>query len=70
MKLNGENSRILIQDPDPLVRGMDPRIRFHPKMSWIRNTGCSSLADELAYIYRRNFLEFIKKLVIHLAMMT
>jgi hypothetical protein len=32
-----ENSRIRIQDPDPnpdpLVRGMDPRIRIHPKMS-------------------------------------
>ncbi len=31
------------QDPDldPLVRGMDPRIRIriHTKMSWIRNTG-------------------------------
>jgi hypothetical protein len=28
-------------NPDPLVRGMDPRIRIriHPKMSWIRNTG-------------------------------
>ncbi len=25
--------------PDPLVRGMDPRIRIHTKMSWIRNTG-------------------------------
>ncbi len=25
-------------NPDPLVRGMDPRIRIHPKMSWIRNT--------------------------------
>jgi hypothetical protein len=27
-------------DPDPLVRGMDPRIwiRIHTKMSWIRNT--------------------------------
>jgi hypothetical protein len=28
--------------PDPLVRGMDPRIRIririHPKLSWIRNT--------------------------------
>jgi hypothetical protein len=35
-----ENSRIRIQDPDPLVRGMNPwiRIRIHPKMSWIRNT--------------------------------
>jgi hypothetical protein len=28
-------------DPDPLVRGMDPRIRIRiqTKMSWIRNTG-------------------------------
>jgi hypothetical protein len=25
-------------DPDPLVRGMDPRIRIHSKMSWISNT--------------------------------
>jgi hypothetical protein len=43
LKVNDENSRILIQDPDPdpLVRGIDPRIqiRIHPKMSWIRNTG-------------------------------
>ncbi len=32
-----------VPDPDPvlLVRGMDPRIRIriHPKMTWIRNTG-------------------------------
>jgi hypothetical protein len=27
------------RDPDPLVRGMDPRIRIHTKTSWIRNTG-------------------------------
>ncbi len=43
MKVNDENSSIRIQDPDPdpLVRGMDPRIRIriHTKMSWIRNTG-------------------------------
>ncbi len=43
LKFNDENSWIRIQDPDPdpLVRGMDPRIRIriHPKMSWIRNTG-------------------------------
>ena len=40
LKVNDENSRIRIQDPDPdpLVRGMNPRIRIHPKMSWIRNT--------------------------------
>jgi hypothetical protein len=40
LKVSDENNRIRIQDPDPLVRGMDPRIRIriHPKMSWIRNT--------------------------------
>ena len=42
LKVNDENSRIRIQDsvpdPDPLVRGMIPRIRIHTKMSWIRNT--------------------------------
>ncbi len=26
------------QDPDPLVRCMDPRIRIRTKISWIRNT--------------------------------
>jgi hypothetical protein len=38
LKVNDENSRIRIQDPDPYVGGMDPRIRIHTKMSWIRNT--------------------------------
>jgi hypothetical protein len=42
LNVNDENSRIQIQDPDPnpdpLIRGMDPRIRIHPKISWIRNT--------------------------------
>jgi hypothetical protein len=42
LKVNDEKSRIRIQDPDttpdPLVRGMDPRIRIHSKMSRIRNT--------------------------------
>jgi hypothetical protein len=41
-----EGQRQKLQDPDPhpdpLVRGMDPRIqiriRIHTKMSWIRNT--------------------------------
>jgi hypothetical protein len=37
LKVKDENSRIRIQDPDPLVRGMDHRIRIHPKISWIRN---------------------------------
>ncbi len=26
------------KDPELLVRGMDPRIRIHTKMVWIRNT--------------------------------
>jgi hypothetical protein len=40
LKVNDENIRIRIQDPDPYpsVKSMDPRIRIHPKMSWIRNT--------------------------------
>jgi hypothetical protein len=46
LKVNDDNSRIRIQNPDPnpLVRGMDPRIRIriHPKMSWIRNTDYST----------------------------
>ncbi len=38
LRLIDENNRIRIQDP--LVRGMDPRIRIriHTKMLWIRNT--------------------------------
>jgi hypothetical protein len=49
LKVNDENSRIRIQDPnpDPLVRGMDPRIRIHPKMSWIRNTAPNSTPGPL-----------------------
>jgi hypothetical protein len=44
-KIVGSGSRIRIQnqDPDPLVRGVDPRIRIHPKMSWIRNTATKLL---------------------------
>ncbi len=42
LKVNEENGRIRIWDPDPnpdpIVRGMDPLIRIHPKISWIRNT--------------------------------
>jgi hypothetical protein len=44
LKVDNENSRILVQGPDPnpdsLVRGMDPwnRIRIHTKMPCIRNT--------------------------------
>ncbi len=35
--VNDENSRIRNRTY-PLVRGMDPRIRIHSKMSWIRNS--------------------------------
>ncbi len=34
--LKGQGRKL--QDPDPLVRGMDPRIRIRRKMRWIRNT--------------------------------
>jgi hypothetical protein len=36
LKVTDENMRD--PDPDPLVRGMDPRIRIRIKISWIRNT--------------------------------
>ncbi len=46
LKVTDENSRIRIQDPDPdpLVRGMDPRIRIriNAKISWIRNTALNN----------------------------
>ncbi len=32
-------------DPDPLVRGMDLRIRIRTKIAWIRNTDYSSVVD-------------------------
>ncbi len=35
------------QDPDPLVRGMDPRIRIPTKRSWIRNTGLHIIVTEV-----------------------
>ncbi len=54
LKVNDENSRIRIQhpdpDPDPFVRGIDPRIRIHPKMSWIHSTDVC-----YPYIFRNRF---------------
>jgi len=45
-KIAGSGSRIRMDpDPDPLVRSMDPRIRIHPKMSWIKNTAFHPDAD-------------------------
>jgi hypothetical protein len=46
LKVIDENSRVRIQDPDPLFRGMDPRIRIHTQgfgsgSAWIRiNLSC------------------------------
>ncbi len=31
-------TKIADPNPEPLFRGMDPRIRIHTKMLWIRNT--------------------------------
>jgi hypothetical protein len=57
LKVNDENRRIRIRIRIRIqVRGMDPRIRIHTKMSWIRNTGTSLLADEAASI-TSNFVQ-------------
>jgi hypothetical protein len=40
-----------IPDPDPFVRGMDPRIRIHTKMSWIRNTGSRQFFKPVVFIH-------------------
>jgi hypothetical protein len=37
LKVTEDNSRIRIHNP--IVRGMDPRIRIRTKISWIRKTG-------------------------------
>ncbi len=38
IRIHQINMFLGLPDPDPLVRGMDPRIQIHTKMSWIRNT--------------------------------
>ncbi len=56
--LESWKSMTKIRIPDPLVRGMDPRIRIHTKMSWTWNTGfnseqgppLSSLSDGSRYL--------------------
>jgi hypothetical protein len=37
--------------PDPLVRGMDPRIRIHTKRSWIRITAFNKNLSSLIYMH-------------------
>ncbi len=57
LKVNDEKSRIRIQDSDPLVRGMDPRIRIYSKMSWIRNTApldCLTVEHHLMFLCIKN----------------
>ncbi len=46
-KVNDENRRIRPPSPDPLVRGMDLRIRIqiHTKMLWIRNTAYGTVFE-------------------------
>jgi hypothetical protein len=57
-KIAGTGSRIRIRiqdpnpDPNPLFRGMETRIRIHPKMTWIRNTGYKTVTL-LSYEYKR-----------------
>ncbi len=46
-------TKIAGSDPDPLVRGMDPRIRIHTKMSWIRNAAFNK--HVLLTCYRQEF---------------
>ncbi len=46
---------LLDPDPDPLVRGMDPRIRIHTKMWWIRNTAAKNICFVTTIISVTNF---------------
>jgi hypothetical protein len=50
LMVNDENSRIRIQDPDPLVRGMDPliQIRIHPKCH-----GSATLIKSVGMFFKR-----------------
>jgi hypothetical protein len=51
LKVNDENKRSGSADPDPLVRGMDARIRIriHTKMSWIRSRSFISKISALNF---------------------
>ncbi len=45
-----------ITDPDPLVRGMDPRIQIRTKLSLIRNTEYTTAMEEKPFC-QRNLLK-------------
>ena len=47
-------------DPDPLLLNVDPRIRIHVKMRWIRNAGFENVL-KLVFSY----IEFENKLINH-----
>ncbi len=49
-RLEGQWRKQQDPDPDPLVRGMDPRVRIHTKMSWIRNTGLHFSAPLVGWV--------------------
>jgi hypothetical protein len=51
LKVNDENRRIRVRIRIRiLIRSMDPRIRIHNKMSWIRNTGTNiGESEQLQY---------------------
>jgi alkyl hydroperoxide reductase subunit AhpC len=46
-------TKIAESGPDPLVRGLDPRLRIHTKMSWIRNTDKNHIQSDPMERYRR-----------------
>jgi hypothetical protein len=61
LTVNDENSRIWIQDPEPLLRSMDPRIRIriHTKMAWFHGSrstpkchgsGTLHFSDEIIFL--------------------
>jgi hypothetical protein len=56
--------------PSPPAKLIKTSIRANPLAFGLCGVCSSSLADELEYIYKRNFLEFIKEWVTHLAKTT
>jgi hypothetical protein len=52
---------ILDPNPDPLVRGMDPRIRIHAKMSWIRKTAYKKKAVAISSIKKMLWRQTLKQ---------
>jgi hypothetical protein len=60
-------NKIMAPGPSPPTKLVKTSIRPNRLEFGLYGVCSSSLADELEYIYRRNFLEFIKELVTHLA---